>query len=129
MNIPLFAAVLQQVHSYALDKILLEKAKLPATSPPLPGCSYTIQKAFGLPCYHTIWKRIQNRGVILLEDIHHYWYYYRPVYSAFELSFISTVSCPIPLNPMRIQGKGRPQGALRGVSRVAESSTRRNPSS
>ena len=72
VNIPLFAAVLQQVHGFALDKILLEKAKLPATSPPLPGCSCTIQKAFGLLCYHTIWKRIQNKGVILLEDIYHY---------------------------------------------------------
>ena len=36
VNIPLFAAVLQQVHGFALDKILLEKAKLPATGPPLP---------------------------------------------------------------------------------------------
>jgi hypothetical protein len=72
VNIPLFAAVLQEVYGYALDKILLEKAKLPATGLPLAGCSCTIQKAFGLPCYYTIWKRIQNRGVILLKDIHHH---------------------------------------------------------
>jgi hypothetical protein len=29
-NIPLFAAILQHVHGYTLQKILLEKAKIPA---------------------------------------------------------------------------------------------------
>ena len=33
------------------------------------------------------------------------------------------------MNPVRVRGKGRPRGALGGVSRIAESSTRRYPSS
>jgi hypothetical protein len=54
VNIPLFAAILQHVHGFALDKILLEYAKLPATGPPSHGCSCTIQKSHGLPCYHIL---------------------------------------------------------------------------
>jgi hypothetical protein len=54
INTPLFATVLQYVHGFALDKILLEYAKLPTTGPPLYSCNCTIQQSHGLPCYHTI---------------------------------------------------------------------------
>jgi hypothetical protein len=78
VNIPIFAAVLQHVHGYALQKIIQEHAKLPTTGPPISNCSCTIQFSFGLPCYHTIWRRKINGGVILLDDIHRHWHYYRP---------------------------------------------------
>ena len=54
VNKPLFAAVLPFVYSYALHLILKKHAKLPASGPPPPGCSCTIQQSFGLPCFHTI---------------------------------------------------------------------------
>jgi len=125
INIPLFAAVLQHVHSFALEKILQEYTKLPARGPPLHGCTCTIQLSHGLPCYHTIWERKQHGGVILLEDIHRHWYYFRPVPNAV---IPATPTPDVVLAPVAIRGKGRPRGALGGVVRVAESSTRRHPS-
>ena len=128
MNIPLFAAVLQHIHSFALKKILLEHAKLPAVRPPLPGCSCTIQQSYGLPCYHTIWERKCNGGVILLTDIHRHWYYDRPVVDTLESDTSLAVLRPV-LNLVCVRGKGRPRGALNEVARVAKSSTRRHLSS
>ena len=78
VNIPLFAAVLKQVHGYALQKILEEHTKLPARGPPPSSCTCSIQQSIGLPCYHTIWQRKLSSGVIHLEDIHPHWYFSRP---------------------------------------------------
>jgi hypothetical protein len=124
-NIPLFAAVLKHVHGYALQKVLQEHAKLPAKGPPSPECQCLIQQSIGLPCYHKIWQRKVESGVIQLEDIHPHWYFSRP-----EPSTYPWISHPLPvLNPLPIQGRGRPRGALGGVARVAPTSTRREPSS
>ena len=127
VNIPLFAAVLQQTHGFALEKILKEYTKLPITSPPTPGCQCTIQQSFGLPCYHTIQERKSNRGVLLLSDIHRHQYYDRPDFNAEYSTSVQPISRPV-LNPIPIRGKGRPRGALRGVLQVLESSTKRYPS-
>jgi len=126
LNTPLFAAVLQHVHSFALQKVLQEYGKLPTKGPPPQECHCTIPYSHGLPCYHTIWERIQNGGVILLEDIHFHWHYFLPNSDA----TLTDVALPIRpvLQPEVIQGKGRPRGALGGVSRIADSSTRRHPS-
>ena len=59
----------------------------------------------------------------MLGDIHCHWYYNRPIVDATLVT-----SRPV-LNPVRVRGKGRPRGALGEVSRIAESSTRRYPSS
>ena len=53
VNVPLFAAVLKQVHGYVLESILKELKKLPAKGP-LPMCTCSIQQSIGLPCYHTL---------------------------------------------------------------------------
>jgi hypothetical protein len=132
LNRSLFADVLQHVHGYALQLILEERSKIPPLSTLLPRCDCTIQQSFGLPCYHRIWEREQNGGVILLDDIHRHCHYYRPIPNAPLSNDSSTSSSTIPqpiLNPVRIRGKGRPRGAFGGVSRIAESSTRRYPSS
>jgi hypothetical protein len=74
INISLFAAVLKQVHGYALQKILQEHAKLPTQGPPLgpayPSCGCSITQSMGLPYYHKIWQRKTTGRVILLEDIY-----------------------------------------------------------
>jgi hypothetical protein len=126
-NIPLFAALISQVHGFALEIILVENRKLPATGPPPSSCTCTIQQSHGLPCYHIVWNRKSSGGAILLSDIHPHWHYDQPS-SSFN-SNNTPESLPLPvLNPVRIKGKGRPKGALGGVIRVAESSTRRHPS-
>jgi hypothetical protein len=59
--------------------------------------------------------------MVYLEDIHPHWYFSRP-----EPGPLSTPAHPLPvLNPLVIQGRGRPRGAL---GRVAPTSTRREPS-
>ena len=124
-NIPLFAAIMQNVHGYILQKILQEYTKLPTKGPPNLVCLYTVQTSIGIPCYYTIWERKQASGVIQLGDIHHHWYYSRP-----NPSTLPTPAIPLPLpllNPLVVKGKGCPRGALGGVSRVPISSTRQDP--
>ena len=62
-----------------------------------------------------------------MSDIHPHWHYNRPE-SDVPLQ-LGTIPRPfLLLNPLKVKGKGRPKGALGGGSRVALSSTRRDPS-
>ena len=122
MNVPLFAAVLKQVHGYTLERILKELKKLPAKGP-LPMCTCSIQQSIGLPCYHTLYQRKLSTSVVHLEDIHVHWHFSWP-----EPGTLSIPALPV-LNPLVVKGKGRPRGALGTGSRVAPTSTRREPSS
>jgi hypothetical protein len=126
VNIPLFAAVLQHIHTYALQKILQEQRKLPARDgPPPSSCTCLIKQSMGLPCYHTIYQRQQESGVIRLEDIHPHWYVIKPESGTYSRP---TMSHPLPvLNPLPLQGRGRSRGPLGRV--VRRTSTRRDPSS
>jgi hypothetical protein len=124
INIPLFAALLQKVHSYTLQKLAKEYTKLPKSRPPPSSCSCSIQQSIGLPCYYTIWERRQEVSMIRLEDIHPYWHVIR-----LEPGTLSgqSISYPLPvLNPLPVQGRGRPRGAL--GSAIQPTSTRREPS-
>jgi hypothetical protein len=83
----------------------------------------------GLPCYHKIWQRRQESGAIRLEDIHPHWYITRPEPGPDSRGLNSrlSVSHPLPvLNPLPVQGRGRPRSALGGV--VRPTSTCREPS-
>lgn len=75
----------------------------------------------GLPCYHIMWQRRQENGVLLLTDIDRHWYYNRD----FSMEGNTLVPRPV-LEPVVIRVKGRPKGAL-GGGRIAPS-IRRNPS-
>jgi hypothetical protein len=122
-NIPLFAAVLGRVHSFALHKITQEVTRLPLSGPPRSECSCTIRQSFGLPCHHEIWEIKAINRTIQLEDIHPHWYFTRE-----DEATSLELSRPLPvLNPLVIQGRGRPRGALGGV--VRPTNTRREPSS
>jgi hypothetical protein len=124
MNIPLFAAVLKQVHGYALQRIVVEHAKLPARGSPPSSCTCSIQQSIGLLCYYTIWQRKLSSGVIHLDDIHPHWYFSRP-----EPGLTPVILYPLPiLNPLVIQGRGRPYSALGIGGRVAPTNTRQEPS-
>jgi hypothetical protein len=121
VNVPLFAAILKQVHGYALLRILEELKKIP-TRGPLPVCTCSIQQSIGLPCYHILYQRQLSTGVVHLEDIHAHWHYSRP-----EPGPLSVPPLPV-LNPLVMRSKGRPHGALGTRGRVAPTSTRREPS-
>ena len=89
------------------------------TCPGSDPTPYTVPKHF--------WKRKQECGAVLLSDIHPHWHYNRPE-SDVPLQ-LGTIPRPfLLLNPLKVKGKGRPKGALGGGSRVALSSTRRDPS-
>lgn len=69
---------------------------------------------------------MQNGGSLLPEDIHPHWFIRRSDNSVYPQAALPATS--MVLEPLRLRGKGRPKGALGGVSRVPKSSTRRNPS-
>jgi hypothetical protein len=124
VSIPLFAAILQYIYAYALQKIREELVKILAKAPPQSVCTYSIKASMGLPCYYTIYQRRQESGVIRLEDIHPHWYVNRPESGTHSRP---TTSHPLPvLNPLPVQGRGRPRRALGRV--VRPTSTRREPS-
>jgi hypothetical protein len=126
-NIHLFSAVLGQVYDYALEKLVVERAKAPkATTLDITECRCTLQRSIGLPCYHLIWERENTGGVILPEDIHAHWYYNRPE----ESTFASNLQMPV-LNPQVVRRRGRPKGALGKSGKSATSTisgTKRLPS-
>lgn len=128
-NIPLFAGVISFVYSTALEKVLLEVAKLPRSGPPRDNCSCTITQSFGLPCYHTIWERKQEPGTVLVRDFHQHWLIARPTNKDDNIARPPNPNAEILEPEIIIQGRGRPRGALGGASREALSSTRRLPSS
>ena len=76
----------------------------------------------GLPCSHTIYERKKASGVIRLEDIHPHWYFDHTICQDLDQTQV--------LEPLVIQGKGRPKGALGGVSHKSKGvhDTRRLPS-
>ena len=121
--IPIFGAVLEYIHTFALQKILQEQSRLPARgqAPSLP-CTCSIQHAFGLPCQHKIWQIQQTGAVLQLEDIHPHWRIIRP--DPGTIVRPSTTAIVPVLDPLPVQGRGRPRGALGGTTR----STRRDPS-
>ncbi|KAK9252740.1 hypothetical protein V1507DRAFT_213398 [Lipomyces tetrasporus] len=57
-NISLFAAVLNQIHGYALRNILQEKSKLSTRGPSSSERKCSIERSFGPPCCHKTWLRI-----------------------------------------------------------------------
>jgi hypothetical protein len=77
----------------------------------------------GLPCYYTLYQRKLSTSVVHLKDIHVHWHYSRPEPGSFSMPAL-----PV-LNPLIVKGKVRPRGALGTRSRVAPTSTQRDPSS
>ena len=122
-NTPLFAAIVGQVYDYALQKLVVKQAKIPREGyPPDYQCSCTIHDTTGLPCSHTIYERKKASGVIRLEDIHPHWYFDHTIRQDLDQTQV--------LEPLVIQGKGRPKGALGGASYKSKGvhDTRRLPS-
>jgi MULE transposase domain len=122
INTPLFAALIGYVYAYALQKLVIEQTKIPKDGIALPfQCNCIIPFTTGLPCFHTIYERKRNGGVIRLDDIHPHWHY--------NPTNIAQVQDRQVLEPLAIRGKGRPKGSLgTGASANGIHTTKRLPS-
>jgi hypothetical protein len=63
----------------------------------------------GVPCYHTVAKRLANPRYILPEDIHLFWWYKRPESST--NSAVKVQTHRVILNPTIVRGKGHSRSA------------------
>ena len=103
---PLFTAVINKIHPYALGKINEQLNKL-ARPQTLPVCSHTFCAVMGLPCAHKLFEIRNQHGYICLESIHGHWHYNRAITAT-----IQDPPMPPPiLDPIAIQPRGRPRGA------------------
>ena len=71
-------------------------------------CKCTLPSLIGLPCLHTVSKRIKDNGHILPEDIHLFWWYNK---SKWEESLVQECGeLQQVLEPLVVQGKGQLKG-------------------
>lgn len=94
-----------------------EVAKLPAKNAPLGEgdiCTCALPATHGLPCCHTLYKHLTGDGPVELKQIHRHWWNYRPVTDEEEQQVVNVMS-DIPLEPVKVKGKGRPAGAIASV--------------
>jgi hypothetical protein len=120
-----FHVVQSLVYDRALFLILAECAKLYKAKEQgsLGLCTCKIEKSMGLPCFHTVEKRLASPGYILPEDIHPFWWYKRPDTST---SSIAVQVRPIVLAPAVVRSKGRPRGSKNKAKDHGITATRRN---
>jgi predicted transcriptional regulator len=129
LNKPYFHIVQSLVHDQALFLIVVECAKLHKAkeqNADLGPCNCTIKQSMGLPCFHTVHKRLLNGGYILPTDIHPFWWYKRPEPST-SSSTVSVQAHWLILDPAVVRGKGRPRGS-RNKKGYGITNTRRDPS-
>ena len=124
----LYAQLLGRVSNFALGKLWDQRFRL--TQPEsLPVCTSRFTLSMGLPCAHKIKQRLDEGGVLTLENIHPHWHFNplpRPVLM------------PLVLEPAIAQTRGRPstqerESRRRPLNRAARSrqtasTTRRDPS-
>jgi hypothetical protein len=125
---PFYSALVGRISNYALGKLWEQKHRLTGPDILLP-CTQAFTKSMGMPCAHQMRTRLQENGVLLLEDIHRHWY--------LQLQPILVVE-PLVLEPEVAQTRGRPATTVEPTcrplnrasrGRLPASSTRREPSS
>ncbi|KAI1005201.1 hypothetical protein K3495_g3010 [Podosphaera aphanis] len=102
---PILSNLIGRIHNYALQKLFLEIRKMPLVTEQVPPCL----------CY------LQEKRQLDKTDLHPHWWFKRNVAQNINMGIDF-------LDPEIISTRGQPRGALGGVSREAESSTRSNPS-
>jgi hypothetical protein len=122
LNKPYFHLVQGLIYDRALYLILCECAKLhkakeqassrvqrEANRADLGPCTCTVKTSMGIPCFHTVFERLNGNGHILPEDIHPFWWYKRPEVGTSLAVNVQTER--VVLEPAVVRGKGRPKGA------------------
>ncbi|KAI0999136.1 hypothetical protein K3495_g9056 [Podosphaera aphanis] len=118
---PILSKLIGRIHNYALQKLVLEIRKLPLVTEQVPPCLCVMRVAYGLLCFHEILRCLHEKRQLDKTDMHPHWWFKRDVTQNINMGIDI-------LHPEIISTRGRPRDALGGVSREAESSTRRNPS-
>jgi hypothetical protein len=104
-----FKNVSRRISKFALFKILKEYEKM--FQPILDECSGYYRRVMGLPCCH---EMQHMREPLSLENIHFHWHLDKPAILPLDVE----AAFAEVKNPVIIQGRGRPVGALnRSVQR------------
>jgi hypothetical protein len=120
----MFARVIEKVTTHALKLVMQNQERLQKLQEgeELSPCTDQFYSATGLPCAHTVQKRLKNGEPLRPEDFDLYWFFNKPI--------DNTHSLPDPINlaqnPRTVQAKGRPKGSY-GKGK-AQSSTERDSS-
>ena len=115
---PFFSALVGKIHPYALNKIHEQLRKHP-----LSQCSGTFRSAQGLPCAHDLLSIRQQQVHIPLQSIHGHRHFDR-ILTAIPL--LEQPDTEIILDPLLVQPRGLPQGALNRGVRPAQASRGRS---
>ncbi|KAI1001618.1 hypothetical protein K3495_g6584 [Podosphaera aphanis] len=118
---PILSKLIGRIHNYALQKLVLEIRKMPLVTEQVLPFLCVMRVAYGLTCFHEILKSLQEKRQLDKTDLHPHWWFKRGVAQNINMGIDI-------LDPEITFTRVRPRGALGGVSREAESSTRRNPS-
>ena len=106
----IFSALVGKIHPYTLNKIHEQLRKL---SHLLSQCSGTFRSAQGLPCAHDLHSILQQQVHSPLQSIHGHWHFDRLLTA---IPLLEQPDTEIILDPLLVQPRGQPQGALnRGV--------------
>lgn len=120
-----YSIIRTSITPIALINIIQEEQTLDRTStkaPPIDPCGpCRIKVVMGLPCKHTIWKRIYNKEPLQLADIDPHWWWQRETLRLDKSPSFYT------LEPQVIRAKGRPKGSLGLEHRAGITSSRRDP--
>lgn len=102
-----------QISPFALGLLAQEVAALPTGNVPLldSTCTCSLPTTHGLPCRHSLHKHITDDKPLELKQIHLHWWLYRATTSK-EYDQVAGSVFDIPLNPLKVKGKGRPVGAI-----------------
>lgn len=115
-----FLALVGKVHPNALNKIHEQLRKL---SHPLSQCSGTFRSAQGLPCAHDLLSIRQRQVHIPLQSILRHWHF---DWLLTEIPLLEQPDTEIILDPVLVQPRGRPQGALNRSRGPAQASRERS---
>ena len=134
LNNGIFNWIRGQVSPFALQLLAREISALPTNDASLTSCACTIQATHGLPCRHILYRHLTGDAPLAMEQIHKHWWLWRPQQQqqGSDNIQIPTTKPDIPLNPLRVKGKGRPTGAIATAppasSKGGGTSTKRLPS-
>src|SRR4051794_18527317 len=124
---PFYGQLVGHISGRALGYLWNQRRRLTVPEP-LVACTGTFAKSMGMPCAHQMQLRLQEGGVLYLNEIHSHWHFQPKLATVMEL---------LVLEPLVASTRGRPTDAeppshrrpnRATILRQTASSTRREPS-